>query len=405
MFYYLTSALKERILTELRFFWSRHPRYVSDDQRLNLVSYIQGKYPFDERPQRSITVKNASSTHVSLSADNFVGNLSTHAFLARMPGMPSTSIEWVKENERLVSRYGGFPSEPGIYFVEITKSDDVGGTGGEFIVDPVVDREAESVLMSSDTVGQLQGSPVPGTLRLYEEPGDFPLNEGQHFTVSATGEITLTYALTGGRSLSADYRVALPRRGPFPFRANHSDVQAIPGVVLVFGRRFSVGDVQPVIVNERRCISAKVYGGRWDITLDFEVMARDVHDQEEIIDASVMYLQGVARSRLSSDGIEVGTINMGGETEELYNDAEDTYYYGASFSCTFQTDWEIHEPMGLTLRRVIDTDLTTANSVIGLSPEEVAQITSNLKILERNSLIAVQDPYYTKKGNSFEKLS
>lgn len=403
MYYYLTAALKERILTELRSFWSRHPRYVSDDQRLNLVNYIQGKYTFDERPQRSITVKNASSTHVSLSADNFVGNLVTHAFLARVPGKPGTSIEWVKENERLVSR-NGFPSEQGIYFVEITK-EYVEGTGGEFVVDPVIDREAESVVMDSATTGQLLSAPVPGTLRLYEEPGDFPLVEGQHYTVTASGAITLTYPLTGGRSLSADYRVAEARRGPFPFRANHSDVQAIPGVVLVFGRRFSQGDVQAVVVNDRRCISAKVYGGRWDITLDFEVLARDVHDQEEIIDATVMYLQGVARSRLSSDGIEVGTINMGGETEELYNDTEDTYYYGASFSCTFQTDWEIHEPMGLTLRRIIDTDLATANTIPGLSPEEVAQITSNFKILERNSLIAIKDPFFTKRGNTFETLT
>lgn len=403
MYYYLTAALKERILTELRSFWGRHPRYVSNDQRLNLVNYIQGKYPFDERPQRSITVKNSSSTHVALSADNFVGNLVTHAFLARVPGKPGTSIEWVKENERLVGR-NAFPSEQGIYFVEITK-EYIEGTGGEFVVDPVIDREAESVVMDSDTTGQLQSAPVPGTLRLYEEPGDFPLVEGQHYTVSTSGAITLTYPLTGGRSLSADYRVAAERRGPFPFRANHSDVQAIPGVVLVFGRRFSAGDVQAVVVNDRRCISAKVYGGRWDITLDFEVMARDVHDQEEIIDATVMYLQGIARSRLSSDGIEVGAINMGGETEELYNDTEDTYYYGASFSCTFQTDWEIHEPMGLTLRRIIDTDLDTANSIPGLTPEEVAQITSNFKILERNSLIALKDPFFTKRGNTFETLT
>ena len=402
MYYFLTAQLKERMLQELRFFWSRHPRYASTDGTLDLVSHIQGKYAHDERPQRSIIVKNSGGSHVSLSPDNFAGHIESYVILARVPGHDGLSLEWVRENERLVGRQTGFPSPPGIYYVQITKSDE---TGGEFIVDPLLDSENDMVAMVSPTEGQLAAPFVPGTLRLYEMPGNIPLFNPEHFTSDPEeGTITLVSPLSSGTTLSADYRFAGERRGPFPFRPNHADVQAIPGAVLAFGRRYKTGDILSVIVQRERCLAARAYAGKWEINLDFDVTARDPQDQEEILDNSVMHLFTEARARLSSDGIEILNIALGGETEEIYNDEQDTYYYSASFSVTIQTDWEIHEPLALIIRRVMPVTEETARGIAGLSDEAVAQISSNIRLLRTNDLIGWDDPFFVGRSQTMEMI-
>ena len=45
MFQHLTLAVRDRVIKELRDFWSDHPRYPDFAQN------IQGKFSFDERPQ------------------------------------------------------------------------------------------------------------------------------------------------------------------------------------------------------------------------------------------------------------------------------------------------------------------------------------------------------------------
>lgn len=404
MYYFLTAALKERILTELRFFWARHPRYRSTDGTLDLVNHIQGKYRFDERPQRSIILKTSSANHVTMAPDNFIGHLESHVMLAKIPGKDGFTVEWVKENERLV-RKGSFPSPPGIYYLEVVESDDETGTGGKAIIDPMLTRDGEAVSMDSPTTGQLQGPFIPRTLNLYEMPGDIPLSEPLHYTADpSTGAITLNNPLSPNRSLSADYKYEGPRIGPFSFGSNTGEVQAIPGVVIAFGRRYRLGDQVAIVVTPERCLTDRVFGGRWDITLDFEVQARDVHDQEEIADATVMYLQGIARSRLSSDGIEIGQVTMGGETEEIYNDTEDTYYYGATFSATFQTDWEIREPLPRTIRHIFPLTPEEAKAIGGMTDEEVAAVSSTLQLLDANDLIGVADPYFSNQTNGMEMI-
>lgn len=401
MYYFMARALKERIIRELRFYWSRHPRFVSDDEKLDLVNYIQGQYPFDERPQRSITVKTSGGNHVSLSADNFLGHLESHVMLVGVPGKPSTSIEWVRENQRLVQR-GQFPSPPGIYFIEITASNDY---ELEFIVDPIFDFEDEMVVMSSPTEGQLQNSFVPDTLRLYEMPGNIEIRDGFEYTaVPSTGAITLTDPLGANKTLSADYRCAGERRGPFRVPAETGDVQAIPGAILGFGLRYATGDQMAVVVSRNRCLTDEVFGGKWDITLDIEVMGRDIDDQEILADDTSIYLQGVARSRLSSFGIEVGDISLGGETQEIYDDEQNTYYYSATMSATFQTDWEIHRPLAVQIRRVTEFGVETEKGIAGLSEEALAQISSNIQILEANNLTLLEDPFFVRREGTMEML-
>ena len=358
----------------------------------------------DERPQRGIILKTSSANHVSLSPDNFVGHIESYIFLAKVPGKDGLSIEWIKENERLITK-DSFPSDPGIYYIEITKADEA---GGDFIVDPLLDVTNERIVMDSQTTGQLQSPFVtsPGsTLRLYEMPGNILLYEGTDYSAtSSTGEITLARPLGSSKSLSADYKVAADRRGPYAFIPNHANVEAIPGAVLAFGRRYRLGDQLAVVVTRERSLAAAAFGGRWDITLDFDIMARDVREQEEIADQSVMYLLATARSRLSSDGIELSDISMGGETEEVYNDEEDTYYFGATLSCTFQTDWEVHIPLPVMIRRVIPYTESQASGFGGMTDDELAQVTSSIQMLDENDLVGIDDPFFAGRTRTMEMI-
>ena len=400
----LTGALKERMVKELRDYWSRHPRYSKDDSTLDIVRHIKGKYPNEERPQRAIIVKNSSGVHVNLSPDNFIAHLETFVFLAKVPGKDGLSAEWVKEDPLTAQANDKtFPSPPGVYYFRVIEADEI---GGKFIVEPILSVLDENVMVSG-TTGVFQNLPVEGTIQLYELPGNRLLKEGINYTVDyETGELTLTEPLMAGLQLSADYRFRGEIRGPFPLIPDHSaPTEALPGAIVVFGRRYSLNDEFVVIVNPQRTISAKIYGGKWLITLDIEVVARDVEEQEEILDKTASYIFGVLRPRLGTEGIEIEDLNLGGEIEELYNEEEEEYYYSALLSVTMKTDWEIHVPLPVTLRNVFTVSRSDLSDFFGLSDEDVVGIQSSLQVVESNGLQSFEDPYFSNRTSTFETVT
>lgn len=397
----LTGALKERMIHELRAYWSRHPRYSSKDSALDIVRHIQGKYPNEERPQRAIIIKNSSGVHVNLSADNFVAHLETFVFLAKVPGKEGLSAEWVKEDPATVDKT--FPSPPGVYYFKVIEANDI---GGKFTVESVLSVMDENVMVSG-TTGVFQNLPVEGTIQLYELPGNLLQKEGINYTVDYdTGEFTLTEPLESGLQLSADYRYKGETRGPFPLVPNHSaPKEALPGAIVVFGRRYSLDDEFAVIVNPQRTISAQIYGGKWLLTLDIEVVARDVEEQEEILDKTASYIFGVLRPRFGTEGIEIEELTLGGEIEELYNEEEEEYYYSAILSVTMKTDWEIHVPLPVTLREVIPISPGDLPAFYGLSDEDVVGIESSIKMVSSSGLTTFEDPYFSNRTSTFESIT
>lgn len=391
----------------MRNYWSYHPRYQ------DIIEHIQGKYSFRERPQFGIVLKNSSGNQVQLAADNFQGYVHSYVYLANVTGNPGLSIEWVKENTVDIQNNGGvFPSAPGIYYIDFC---DANGnpTDEAFFVDPLFDVQDETVLQINDTQYQLQkGAFLSGTLRLYQMPGSIQLYDGVNYTVdSATGEITLLGgALNSDSFLSADYKSPGTPTGPWKVFENRALTEPIPGVVLAFGRRITKGDRLAVVVQPKRTISAMEFGGRWDLTLDIDVIARDPLAQREILDQSALYLWSTARPRLSSQGIEILTVNMGGETEEVYDENADDWFYNASFSLQLQTDWSIHVPLGICIRGVEPgggppiapgtAPLTPPfiEQIAGLSDEEIAQIQTNIKGLANLGLSQTFDPWYAGKS-------
>jgi hypothetical protein len=346
-------------------------------------------------------IKTSSATKVQLSADNYLGVVNSYITLTDVQNYPGLSIEWIREDVRAIQNNNGrFPSRPGVYFVELTEDN-------EFYVDPMLDVRSEQVMQSDDTTAQLMNPFIEGTLRLYEGPNGFLLKDGINYVAdAATGKITLVEGLPldGHRRLIADYRYAGESTGPHKLAENRSNITAIPGVVLAFGRRNQKGDRQAIMVYGRREASAFEYGGKWELSLDIDVIARDVYAQQEIADQSVMYLWGVLRSRLSKEGIEISDVAMGGESEEIYDETGDDYFYNSNFSITLQTDWFIHVPLAHRLRMVSPLDSNSASLVAGMSQEDLINAKNNIAMMDSLGLEPVTDPFFRGRTNTYEVI-
>ena len=409
MYFRLTEQVKRRLIQVLRDFWSVQPQYS------DIVDHIQGKYSFRERPQYAIILKTSSANQVQLSADNFVGTVQSHVMLARVGDYAGLSAEWVREDQLAIQRNGGiFPTAPGIYYIGVEKTptpippynkeDSL-----QFYVDPLIDVNDETLAQMGPLTYQAQNPILDGSLRLYEMPGAIQLLEGTNYTVdAAAGTVTLIEPLPRNGSLSADYRYAAPSTGPHPIIQMQANNTALPGVVIAFGRRVQAGDRFAVVITARREPTALEYGGRWDLNLDFDVIARDVYAQQEIVDLTVMYLWGIARSRLSMEGIEISTVSMGGESEESYDENADDYYYNASISVQLQADWSIHVPLAAVIRRALPQNDAQIRATAAMTDTELAawgNAATTIRVLADLGLRAVEDPFFGGLGGTYEGIS
>ncbi len=400
MYFRLTEAVKRRLIFELRKYWQYHPRYP------DLVDHIQGKYSFRERPSYGIICKTSGGNRVDLSADNYLGIIESYVYLTKVQNFPGVAVEWVREDSVAIQNNNGiFPSPPGIYFIEIDADNEE-----LFYVDRLYDVYREQVMMTSATEATAQHAFLDGTLRLYEMPAGYQLVEGTNYTVERdgeskpTGNITLTDALTGGRWLQADYRWPGESTGPHTLYPGRADNTVIPGCVIAFGRRNGKKDRCAVVVQTPRQPAAMEYGGRWDLTMDFDVISRDVYAQQEIADQTVVFIWGILRPALSSEGMEITDLSLGGESEEVYDDNGDDYFYNSSFSLTISTDWSIHVPLGIFLRQASPLTVAQARSMAGMTDEQVATQQNNIRGLEALGLDTMVDPYFKDRTDTFEMV-
>lgn len=358
MYYYLTAALRRRLILELQDSFSRHPVYRK------IVPFIQNRFAFDERPQVGIVVKGEGGNKVQLSPDNYIGQVHSHVMLAYVD-QPQYPIEWVREDSRVVRESGGMPTPPGVYFLEVLHAPTSPGETGLFVIDPLLTVTDEAVLLFQSGVereGQLQQLPVQGTARLYEN-GRFLLTEGQDYTLDySTGQVTLTRYFGTGSKLSADYRYAAPSVGPIEFTWNSSDATTLPGIVLAFGKRSEKGQKVAVVVYQDRVQAAEAYGGKFEVNFNLDILARDSIQIEEVTDLTMMYLWAHKKPALELEGIEIVDVSIGGETEEAVDETGDEYYYMANMSVQLRADWEVHQPMPLTITRVTPLSNETPNA-------------------------------------------
>lgn len=389
MYYFLTEAMTRRFVKELQAFWVTQAKFK------DLPEYIQGKFSFKERPQRGIIVKATGGSQTSLAFDNFKGTVYSYVHLTKVKNKFGSAIEWVREDALAIQRNQGlFPSPPGIYYITITPS-------SELLVQPILDVYGEELLRITDSTWQFSIVPLPNTTRVYEMPSGFRLPD-DGYTIDGDGLLTLTEPLPGNVQLVVDYRYTGEIKGPVPIYEQQANNQIIPGVVLAFGTSIEPNDQMAVVVEASRTLAALAYGGRWEITVDCDVVARDVHDQREILDKSVMYLWGVARNRLSTEGIEMLSISMGGESEEQYDENGDDYFYNASFSLSCETEWEIHVPLDVIIREVDPVTAAQTKQILSLTDEEVIGYETNIRLLGQMSLEPIAKTIGFSRLGTFE---
>lgn len=400
MYLNLSGELTKRFIGHLQDFWRTHPQYK------DLPNNIQGKYSFDERPQQGIIVKPTGSTHQRLSAQNFMGTVLSYLIHYKIKGFPGNSIEWVMENGLDIRRNGGyFPSEPGIYVVEVTKSpyQGIGGilNQGEFFVDPLIDVVDELVMPISDNEGQLQMTPIsPNSQRLYQMPFGSELRPDIDYTLDFnTGIVTYNIPLLEDTWITADYRYQAPRTGPHYFGVNEGNYDAIPGAILAFGRRSFAGDKFSIIVQPRRCPSALEYGGRWSTGFEIQLFARDVHNQREMTDMTAYFLEGPLRSHLASLGILIREVSIGGESEEIYDETGQDFFYNATISMTVESEWFTWVPLARIIRSASFFSVEDSYQFAALSNEEITDFKNNLQIIEESGMVSYEDPFYLKDKN------
>ncbi len=408
MFSNLTEFIKSRLIQEIKYFWSRDPNYAN-----TLVPNIQGRFSFAERPQQAIVLKGGSANPFQFSSDHYQGMLISYCHLTKVYGQNGTSIEWVRENSVDIRRNNGeFPSPPGVYYVEIRKEViQVKGEPSErlvFYVDPLLEViDERAIKLDYVTYEVAAGSFHPGSLRVYEMPGNLEYYEGVNYTSDpSTGRITVLSPLSSNTYLSVDYRHPGTSVGPFPVPENGSNVEAIPGVVIAFGRRSFEGDIMAIVIGERREEVAKEYGGRWEMSIDLDIMARDLYAQGEITDRTLMFLYTEARERLSGEGINITEASAGGEAEETYDETGDDYYFTSSISVSVVTEWTMHVPVGYKFSRVSPNTYGQLESVAGMTDAEIAEFgtPSNLFVSDNLGLVKVRDPWFIGRSKNFEMI-
>ena len=363
MYYYLTDALKRRLILELRDSFSTHPVYRK------ITPYIQNRFSFEERPQYGIVVKGSSANKVSLSPDNFLGTIQSHVMLAYV-GEPASPLEWVREDLEAVRRNGGMITRPGVYYLQVLSAPTAPGESGYFAIDPLLTVVDEPVLMFQSGVereAQLQQIPTQRTVRLYENHNQL-LQEGTDYIVNySTGAIDLLKAFSPGAKLTADYRYPGTTIGPVEFQWNIADSKTLPGVVLAFGKRAEKDQKVAVVVYEDRVDAAKAYGGKFEVSFDLDVISRDTVQMGEISDLVLMYMWAQKKEALEFEGIEILDISMGGEAEEVADETGEDFFYQGSISVQMRADWEVHVPLPLTISKVSQTAVSVANDLFFLT--------------------------------------
>lgn len=91
MYENLLKAMKRRLMDETELAFENHHAFSGKVK-------VYNKFPYQERVQYGVIVRNASASQIRLSPDNFMSDLFSHVRMARQGNYPGNSIEWVREN-------------------------------------------------------------------------------------------------------------------------------------------------------------------------------------------------------------------------------------------------------------------------------------------------------------------
>jgi hypothetical protein len=98
MYQNLMYGVKRRILREVEEAFLNHPAFSEK-------VIVKNKFPYEERPQYGVILRNTSASLMRMSADNYMADLKSHVRLATDKNNPGVAIEWVRENTNDITKY------------------------------------------------------------------------------------------------------------------------------------------------------------------------------------------------------------------------------------------------------------------------------------------------------------
>jgi len=97
MFQNLLYAVKNRILSECEDAFQNHPAFSEKVKVFN-------KFPYNERVQFGIILRNSSASQIRLSGDNFMSDLYSSVRVTKQDNYPGLAIEWAREDQGYVTQ-------------------------------------------------------------------------------------------------------------------------------------------------------------------------------------------------------------------------------------------------------------------------------------------------------------
>jgi len=256
----------------------------------------------------------------------------------------------------LVSYYHRRAAPPGIYMIDFTEDNQFTVSPifiieGEIIADPTTGTETTISLAN-------QNIEASSCVLYLTHTGSYPiyLLENTDYTVNlVTGVVTFLQPVPKNYTLKADYRYQPTGyyNGPYTFEPYQENHTAITGIVVSIGRRAKKGDMMAVVVSQNREQQARIYGGHWQMSMEFTVIAKDPIQMEEMADHLITYLWSIRKNSLETEGLTLMSVEPSGETEEMHIDLTGDLYYETAISVAVQTEWQEFVPYLYKINRII----------------------------------------------------
>ena len=98
MFNNLLYGTKRRILKEVEDAFLTHPAFSEKVK-------IYNKFPYEERIQYGVVLRNSAASQIRMSADNYMADQHSYVRLAKNANYPGIAIEWIRENTNDITKY------------------------------------------------------------------------------------------------------------------------------------------------------------------------------------------------------------------------------------------------------------------------------------------------------------
>jgi len=346
-FYHRGPAEVKRLIIEaLQEHFAEHPAY-SDPDGPGIV--IKNKYARSERHKRQIVVTTASASpqRLGMSAD-FGGPVYSSVVLGRLQGRKGTAVEWALENP-----FQKIRPRPGIYLIDLE-------TDETFIVTPYYAVEHEILFPYIDrgdgdkVKAKLKHKPVEAESEFLMLDDHLPLEKGTDYDIDYdSGIVTFTGPILDARLLAAEYRWIGQTGGPFAVARQVYNLDALPGVILNFGRKVSAGSQQAVVVRKRPEYIADFWTGRWTVSINLDIYTQDPIEQDELTEEIAMVFWYWNTERWADQGMSlVGPPEITGGAEEPEDEIAGEILFRNSVSLTVIVDWEAFVPSLRRLRAI-----------------------------------------------------